>query len=918
MRRSNMPTGKLRLLAGCATASLVLGATLGSAAQAQESDVIVVQGFRSSLAQALDVKRDSNGVVDAIVAEDIAAFPDLNLAESIQRIPGISINRVAGEGRQITVRGLGADFTRVRINGMEALSTTGGSDASGGSNRGRGFDFNTFASDLFNQIRVTKTTSASMDEGSLGATVDLRTARPFDYGEGLTAAFSGQIGYNSLSEEASPRLAGLMSWVNPDETFGANLSVAFSDRTIIEEGFSTVRWQDGNFRSVNGVACPAGPDCASIDTNSRVYHPRIPRYGRLTNEQERLGITGGLQFRPSERTTVSLDALYSSFDATRTENFLEVFFRSQEGQIDVNSVTLNSGLNIMDSGTFDISANANRTHPIRSEGRYDELSTEFTQFTLNVDHDFSDRLRGNFLAGTVTSDFDNPIQTTILFDAVGDVTGYSYDFRNNINTPAIDFGSLDVTDPSQFAFTEIRDRPQSVSNSFDTFAASLEFDANETWTLSGGLNFKQYDFESREARRESTNGSIVCALPGVSCPAGATGLPITAGLFTTLTGFGNDLGMPTGNDTAWIVPNIQAAAAAAGIYNIPGTVRSGNQRAVSEEDLGAFFQADFNTQLGDIPVRGDVGVRYVETTTTATGLVSGTEVTVERSYEDTLPSLNLTFEMSEDFLIRFGVAKVMARPSLGNLTPGGSLDSFNGPPFRYNAGNPGLDPYRATTYDASFEWYFDNEALFAVSLFYKDVSSFFTSSQSVEVAFSQSGLPANLPPASSPLFNLIQAGGDPLVEISQVSNGGSASVQGFEVAYQQPFTFLPEPFHNFGFQGNYTYVDSDEIIGFSPNAYNATLYYENERLSARISSAYRDAYVTRRASSSTGRDERGVDSSFNLDFASSYMVNDMIDLTFEAINLTDEFEQQIFDAGNLPNVYHHTGTEYLFGIRATF
>ena len=375
--------------------------------------------------------------------------------------------------------------------------------------------------------------------------------------------------------------------------------------------------------------------------------------------------------------------------------------------------------------------------------------------------------------------------------------------------------------------------------------------------------------------------------------------------------------MPSGNDTAWLVPDIQAAAAAVGIYDIPGTVRAGNQRAVSEEDLGGFIQANFETMLGDIPVRGDLGVRYVETTTTATGLVDGTEVTVERSYEDTLPSLNLAFDFTDEIVVRFGAAKVMARPSLGNLTPGGSLDSFNGPPFRYNAGNPGLDPYRATTYDASFEWYFDDEALFAISVFYKDVDSFFTSSQSVEVPYSASGLPANLPPASSPLFNLIDAGGDPLVEISQVSNGGSASIQGFEVAYQQPFTFLPGPFDNFGFQGNYTYVDSDEIIGFSPNAYNATLYYEDDRLSARISAAYRDAYVTRNASSN-GRNERGVDSSFNLDFASSYQVNDMIDVTFEAINLTDEFEHQIYDAGNLPNVYHHTGTEYLFGIRASF
>ena len=913
-----MPTGKMRLLAGCAMASLTLGTAMGSAAQAQESgDVITVTGYRQSLAAALDVKRESNGVVDAVVAEDIAAFPDLNLAESIQRIPGISINRVAGEGRQITVRGLGADFTRVRINGMEALSTTGGSDASGGSNRGRGFDFNTFASDLFNEIRVTKTTSASMDEGSLGATVDLYTARAFDYDPGLTAAVSAQMGYNDLSEETSPRIAGLVSWSNDDQTFGANLSVAYTDRTILEEGFSTVRWDDGNFRSVNGVACPAGPDCAGINSSSTVYHPRIPRYGRLTNEQERLGITGGVQFRPSTSTTVSLDAMYSSFDATRTENFLEVFMRSQQGRFDVTSFTVDSDLSIIDSATFNVSPNSNGTHPIRSEGRYDELSTEFTQFTLNIDHDFSDRLRGNFLAGTVESEFDNPVQTTILFDAIGDVTGYSYDFRGNLQTPSISFGSLDVTDPTQFAFTEIRDRPQSVTNGFDTISGSLEYDLNDSWTLSGGVSFKQFDFETTEVRRENTNGSVVCNLPGVSCPVGANGLPITSGLYSVLTGFGSGLGMPSGNDTAWLVPNIQAAANAVGIYSIPGSVQAGNQRSVSEEDLGAFIQADFQTMLGSVPVRGDIGVRYVETTTTATGLVSGTEVTVERSYEDTLPSLNLAFDFTDEIVVRFGAAKVMARPSLGNLTPGGSLDSFNGPPFRYNAGNPGLDPYRATTYDASFEWYFDNEAMFAVSVFYKDVDSFFTRSQTTEVAYSLSGLPASLPPASSPLFNLIDAGGDPLVEISQVSNGGSASIQGFEVAYQQPFTFLPAPFHNFGFQGNYTYVDSDEIIGFSPNAYNATLYYEDERLSARISAAYRDAYVDTRANGS-GRNERGVDSSFNLDFASSYMVNDMIDITFEAINLTDEFEHQIYDIGDLPTVYHHTGTEFLFGIRATF
>src|SRR5690606_20692174 len=176
-------------------------------------------------------------------------------------------------------------------------------------NRGRGFDFNTFASDLFTGITVRKTGSADVEEGSIGATVDLRTARPFDYDEGLTLATSIQGGWNDLSEEFNPRFSGLISATNAEGTFGGLLSVAYSDRNILEEGFSTVRWEDGTFGSVGGVDCaanPADPGCSSIDSNALVYHPRIPRYGRLTHEQERLGVTGSLQFRPTDRTEISL------------------------------------------------------------------------------------------------------------------------------------------------------------------------------------------------------------------------------------------------------------------------------------------------------------------------------------------------------------------------------------------------------------------------------------------------------------------------------------------------------------------------------------------------------------------------------------------------------------------------------------
>lgn len=177
---------------------------------AAEVDDIVVTGFRASLQNALNIKRREAGVVDAISAEDIADFPDTNLAESIQRIPGVSIDRDAGEGRSITVRGLSSEFTRTRINGIEAQSSTGATDSSGGVNRGRGFDFNVFASELFNNITVRKTASAEVEEGSLGATVDLQTSRPFDK-MGFQGAISGQYGYNDLSQDWSPRFAALVS-----------------------------------------------------------------------------------------------------------------------------------------------------------------------------------------------------------------------------------------------------------------------------------------------------------------------------------------------------------------------------------------------------------------------------------------------------------------------------------------------------------------------------------------------------------------------------------------------------------------------------------------------------------------------------------------------------------------------------------
>ena len=191
----------------------------------------VVGTYRASLERSLELKRYATEQTDSIVAEDIGKFPDLNLAESLQRISGVAIDRDAGEGRSITVRGLGQDFTRVRVNGLETVATSGGTDSSGGANRGRGFDFNVFASELFGKLTVRKTQSAQVDEGSLGATVDLQVARPFDY-DGFTTSFAGQMGYNDLSSRWDPRGSFLISNTWGDGRFGALLSASYSTQYL--------------------------------------------------------------------------------------------------------------------------------------------------------------------------------------------------------------------------------------------------------------------------------------------------------------------------------------------------------------------------------------------------------------------------------------------------------------------------------------------------------------------------------------------------------------------------------------------------------------------------------------------------------------------------------------------------------------
>ena len=931
------------------TATTLLSFATGATAQngstdsmpegAESIEEVVVTGFRASLDKALDAKQETVGAIDMIVAEDIADFPDLNLAESLQRVPGVVITRDAGEGRQISVRGLGPQFTRVRINGIEAMSANGGTDAQGGTNRARNFDFNTFASELFNNITVRKTAAAEIEEGSLGATVDLRTGRPFDY-DGLTIAGGAQLGYNDLNEDSDPRGTFLISNTFADGKFGALLSLAYTDRKLSDDGASTVRWMSGGAATANfGALDPAypvatGPTLAQINA---AFRPRIPRYDKYEHEQQRLGVTAALQFAPSDSTSFSFDALYAKFEAERDEIFLESPNFSTAG----NAMAPNVGINDVNPVNAEIDDTNTLVYgvfndvDIRSEARHDELTTRFYQFTLEGQHSFSESFSMNGNVGFAEANHDNPVQTTLLFDAQN-VDGYTFDYRENSRLPLITYGGAAVTSDAPiagggiWALSQIRLRPQSTLNSFQTAGLEFEWAQSDAFKLKFGPQWKNYTFKTTEMRRTNgTTGNIEDQLP-----AGASGAAISG--YSRLTNFGDGLDLPAGTVTSWLSPDVRRAASVLqlndpAIYRMGIQPALGNNAEVEEDDMGAFVQGDFRFELGSHTLRANVGVRYIETSQESSGytFVAGSPVfvTTENEYSDTLPSLNLVYDFSDSLLMRAGASKVMTRPNLGQITPGAAV-SGSSTVRTVTVGNPTLEPFRANAYDLALEWYFAPESLVSVALFYKDISTFVQTARETRPF---TGNPFGLPDSIATAACGAQAGCTPAADwqFNFPLNTPGGPLKGFEVSYQQPFTFLPGIWSNFGTILNYTGVESeitylsatggpaitDDLTGLSEDAFNATLYFDNKTFTARVSAAYRSDYLTQ-IPGRDGNDVEGTASTLNIDFSTSYNINDNFAVSLEALNLTDEVQDQWVDSvGNRLSYYHHQGRQFYVGGR---
>ncbi|MDG2527228.1 TonB-dependent receptor [Caulobacter endophyticus] len=836
-----------------------------------EVEPVVVSGFRETMAHARDLKRRAPGAQEVILAEDIAAFPDLNLAESLQRIPGMTISRDSGEGRQIALRGLGPDFTRAQLNGMEvSASTASGMDNRGSVSRTRAFDYSIFASELFNRVTVWKSYAADQDEGGIGGTVELRTAKPFDY-PGDKLAFSAKALTNGATDTVSPRFAALASRRWGD--FGALVSVAYSENDANEYGYRNWGWSPVTFGAAN-----VGPDVPrdvadrliNATGNARVVAPMAASYSTWFDHRTRLGLTFAGQYEPGTRMKLGVDLLYGRLTNDRDEFSLAA---AGDNPLtgDVRGAQRLRAAEIR--GNSLVYADYSSGVDLRSEHKRSEDATVFVQGALNGEFRAGERLLLRGMAGWSRSDFEGPVFDKVFLQARD--KAFSYDLRDGDEAAASTYG-FDPADPAAWSLMRADVREDRVINAFSTGRFDLDYRAAPALSLLGGVQYKAF-------RNDGYNRRTRTDYPAVGAPQAVT-RPI----------FEKSL-LP------YVVADIDGTFARLGLARDLSEAddQPGSHYTITEKTWSAYIMARAQGVVADRLWRGDLGLRWYATDLTSAGMVNtGSKLepaVIRNDYDGVLPALNLAVDVSPSVVVRLSANRNISRPSLGDLRTAGNVNSapFGG---TISSGNPNLRPFLADAVEAAVEVYQGRAGYLAVSLFHKRMDSFITTATSA-VPYGSTGYPlAFLAPGNGP---------DTVYTFVRPVNGDGASIKGIELAMQRDLTFLPAPFDKLGVVGNVTRAAGRSNVLIEDRAValdlfqlsrwtsNATLYYETPRWGARISSAYRSGYLD--SAGGNGAVGAGYKASNNIDFAAHYNAPGGLRIVVEGVNLTNAPTTQYSD-----------------------
>ncbi|MBB1421227.1 TonB-dependent receptor [Pseudoalteromonas sp. SG43-7] len=887
-------------------------------------EVIEVRGIRSSTAENLAIKRLSNATVDAITAEDIGKFPDKNVADSLQRVSGVLIDRDGGEGSRVSIRGTSPDWTLTQLNGNYIASSGAGVPT-------RSFNYTLLPSSMISSVEVFKSAEARIDEGGIGGTVILHTRKPLDM-EANSGALSLEATYDDVSEDTQPQVNVLYSWKNDESNFGVLAGFTRQDKTVTTITNNASHWR---FHSdtVEGAERPAIVDQATGEVYNNVWAPRAMSAGNSIEDRTRDGYQVAIQWMPTDKLDLNLNYFGAKLDydsssqsvlfAEWNDNHNPYYGVVLDGDTVVAYGNADNGLlNDNNWGDADVNNGVAVRRGLLSPqltGRERIGGSKSDSFDFEAKY-YGDIFTATFKIGHTEAEGGTSRETYANIDArQGSVNSWLWSTVGG--KPSYEVSTDLASDKQAYQYYDWFDSYSSENKDTEDYAqADLQFDIDTGIFTTFFVGAKYRNHEIKGIKNDfrwddgiADNGGYRGYLSGnewfhnpdfhpdpetlvsntvVDNSAGNTGaFNFLAFDFAALDSYLRN------NFTQTVVPSL------AGTYTL-------------EENIWSVY-AQSNFQWQDF--RGNLGVRYVNTDlSTLTyddviGQDNNDTTPNERSSDDgeLLPSFNLAWDANEDVVVRFAAARTMSRVSYSDLS---QAESY-GPPVNINSPdswtgrgtgtsvNTGLDPMISDQFDLGIEWYYGEGSALGATYFTKDI--------------------ANLPISA---VEIVQREHDccngPIeVEMNTKVGGGDAQSQGVELFFQHSFE------SGFGVLANYTFTDTStsqvstngqktdaEIPGTAKHQYNLSVYFENDDFSVRASYNWKDDRAN------------GIHQGYNLytkdygqlDVNAAYSLTEQLSLTASVVNLTEEVEEGYWKQSNRFTYNQYSGRRFYLGANYSF
>ncbi len=913
--------GNMKLQLLCISAGLCsLFASVDVGAQVPEGtsiEEVVVTGFRQSLLTAIETKREAVSISDTISAEDIGKFPEQNLAESLQRITGVQITRNNGAGQYVSIRGLPPTFALVDLNGRDMPSPP-----RPGQFGSRSFDFSIISSEFVSAVNVYKSPTADLNEGGLSGTVDVRTLNPADV-TGRKFVVSAKGSYNSNSTNTQPVLAGIYEDSLADGRLGVVAGASYAKRDILNLRYQAYGLQPSMW-------WPGSTGAGPTNFPPNAFWDNAQEFDALTGDDKRTSYLAALSLKVSPSADLYAQYFYSSYSVDITSEGDVLRFAGGAGAAPALITDYKLGRTITEAlpGTTGVTGSI-----------IDSLSATGIDYRNNARTNFEDDLLRqyavgmNFRSGAWSGNVDlsDSKSSSSLSNLALEATGFAS------ASSAIGSGPASWTwtpgynplDPTQFhaaSFNGAYHQPAEDEIKAGKFEVKYKHGDGFFRGMTLGLRLKNEE-NSYQTNSVLLDGNSLAAVLGVPAETYGNGCCTGPNIAPYMTQISNNF---WGNSHTYLVSDLNklyAKVPLAQLIEAAGGAKPnfGTAYDIKEDTYAGYARLDFGAEGS--PFQGNIGLRYVKTDVTSNGYAPDLDnlsccvgttptvpaagpVSIKSSYNDLLPSLNVSWDASPELKFRFGAARTLTRPDLASLSP--AVNSVTSIPWSINEGNPHLHPYTSDNFDLSAEWYFAPGGLLSGAAFYKRISGFIqTLANGTETHnVTQNGVSA-----------------PEVFTIFQPVNAGDTSANGFEVSYQQNFTFLPKPFDGTGILANYTHVNAGDIsygssaasvpmAGVSTHNYTFVGYYEGPRFGIRANYTYRSSYLSSQPDNYFG-DGDYIQGYGQLDMSATIHMTSHFDATLEVINVGDAALSQL-DVFGINRGYETDGRTFLLGVRAKY